>query len=237
MLLAVAAVLSQPDHRERDPPDEEESSTPPAEVPADDESSPPELPLPGESFDSLPLPGDVSDDLPLPGEVSESDSDGYTLPPKDAMDIPVFGRVRASDMGMPLLTLAVGLVDGFNPCAMWVLLFLLSVLVNLQSRWKILAVAGTFVVVSGLAYFTFMALWLNINSYITQVYETRLYQVLGVLAVLIAAVHIKDFFAFKQGVSLSIPEAAKPGIYARVRRIVTAENLFGAVIGAIPCLI
>jgi hypothetical protein len=134
---------------------------------------------------------------------------------------------------MPLLTIAVGLVDGFNPCAMWVLLFLLSVLVNLHSRWKILAVAGTFVVISGLAYFIFMACWLNINNYVSQFCETAMYKVLGGLAVLISIVHIKDFFAFKQGVSLSIPEAAKPGIYARVRRIVTAENLFGAVIGAI----
>src|SRR5690606_29783672 len=55
---------------------------------------------------------------------------------------------------------------------------------------------------------------------------------LGLTAIVVGAIHIKDFFAFKQGISLSIPDSAKPGIYARVRRIVTAENLLGAIIGA-----
>ncbi len=230
VILASAAFWLQPDHRERDPPADTEPAEPESDAPPDADTPPAELPLPGDSFDSLPLPGDVSDSLPLPGDVS--DSSGIDLPPEDAIELPLFGQLRASGVGMPLLTIAVGLVDGFNPCAMWVLLFLLSVLVNLQSRWKILAVAGTFVVISGVAYFIFMACWLNIHSYIREVHETALYYVLGVLAVLISIVHIKDFFAFKQGVSLSIPEAAKPGIYARVRRIVTAENLIGAVIGA-----
>jgi hypothetical protein len=148
------------------------------------------------------------------------------------MQLPVFGEVRASDLGMPLFTIAVGLVDGFNPCAMWVLLFLLSVLVNLQSRAKILAVAGSFVLVSGLAYFAFMAAWLNVVTlFASQL--AKIYVALGLLAIFIGAVHVKDFFAFKQGFSFSIPEAAKPGIYARVRRIVTAENLFGAIVGAV----
>ena len=55
---------------------------------------------------------------------------------------------------------------------------------------------------------------------------------LGLLAVTIGMVHVKDFVAYKQGVSLSIPEAAKPGIYDRIRRIVNAENLLAALAGA-----
>ncbi len=149
----------------------------------------------------------------------------------DTIEVPLFGRLSESRLGMPAFTFLVGLVDGFNPCAMWVLLFLLSVLVNLRSRAKILAVAGTFVVISGLAYFAFMAAWLNVFLLIEYVRGTQV--TLGVLAMAIGAIHVKDFFAFKWGISLSIPESAKPGIYARVRRIVTAENLIGAVSGAI----
>ena len=52
----------------------------------------------------------------------------------DHIDVPVFGRLSASRLGMPLFTLAIGLVDGFNPCAMWILLFMLSILVNLKDR-------------------------------------------------------------------------------------------------------
>ena len=138
--------------------------------------------------------------------------------------------MRLSSLGLPLFTIAVGLVDGFNPCAMWVLVFLLSVLVNLHNRWKILAVAGTFVFVSGAFYFAFMAAWISVFQFIGMLRGVQI--TLGVLAVLVGIVHIKDFFAFKKGFSLSIPESAKPGIYARVRRIVTAESLVGAILGA-----
>ena len=55
-----------------------------------------------------------------------------------------------------------GLLDGFNPCAMWVLLLLLSLLVRLHDRKRMALVAGTFVLVSGTVYYAFMAAWLNI---------------------------------------------------------------------------
>jgi len=56
--------------------------------------------------------------------------------------------------------------------------------------------------------------------------------VLALLAIFVGTVHIKDFFALHRGVSFSIPESAKPGIYRRVRAIVTAEHLWGALLGA-----
>jgi hypothetical protein len=152
--------------------------------------------------------------------------------PADGDRVPVLGSVRASRLGLPAFTVVIGLIDGFNPCAMWVLLFLLSILVNLQNRWKIMAVAGSFVFVSGAAYFLFMALTLNIVSLFDE--HTRAIQLtLGTLALIIGSVHVKDFFAFKKGISFSIPESAKSGIAARVRRIVMAENLLGAIIGAV----
>ena len=184
--------------------------------------------------------GDVASGpaLPLPDEPTAPALDDHSSQtgshngsvPEDTIDLPVLGRVQVRSVGLPLFTIAVGLVDGFNPCAMWVLLFLLSVLVNLHDRGKILAVAGTFVFISGAAYFAFMAAWLNVFQWLGMLTGIRV--TLALMAVGIGLVHTKDFFAFKQGISLSIPESAKPGIYERVRRIVTAENLAGAVIGA-----
>jgi hypothetical protein len=90
-----------------------------------------------------------------------------------------------------------------------------------------LAIAGTFVLVSGAAYYAFMAAWLSLFMFIDLVRPLQI--AIGVLALFIGIVNIKDFFAFKQGVSLSIPESAKPGIYERVRRIVTAKYLSVAI--------
>ena len=149
----------------------------------------------------------------------------------DAPALEMFnGRLDPQRLGMPLFTLAVGLIDGFNPCAMWVLLLLLSILVNLKDRWRILAIAGTFVCVSGAAYFAFMAAWLSVFEWIGYVRPVQV--CLGLLAIVIGVIHVKDFVAFKQGVSLSIPEAVKPGIYDRMRRIVNADNLPAAIAGA-----
>lgn len=179
---------------------------PPEEAPALDENVPPEAP-------------EITEPAPAREEVP------------DAIDVPLFGKLRASVLGMPLFTFTIGLLDGFNPCAMWVLLFLLSILVNLKDRWKLLLIAGTFVFVSGAAYFAFMAAWLNVFLLIGFARSAQI--ALGLLATFVGVVNVKDFVAFKRGFSLSIPESAKPGIYARVRQIVTAKYVIVALTGAV----
>lgn len=170
-------------------------------------------------------------ELPI-GEPSElPDESSPAATPQSVIDLPVFGRLQVDQIGLPLFTVAIGLVDGFNPCAMWVLLFLLSILVNLRDRSHIIIVAGTFVVISGVAYFAFMAAWLNVFLLVGLIRPVQI--ILGLIAVVVGAINIKDFFALKKGISLSIPESAKPSIYQRVRQIVTAEHLWGAVAGAI----
>jgi hypothetical protein len=87
-------------------------------------------------------------------------------------------------------------------------------------------IGGTFVVVSGLVYFAFMAAWLNIFLLIGLSRVTQV--MLGIVAVGVGAVNVKDFLAFGRGMSLSIPVAVRPGLYARVRRLIQAKNLTGA---------
>lgn len=165
-----------------------------------------------------------------PGFDTPGVSEDEEAPPPGTIDLPAVGRVSSQRLGLPLFTILVGLVDGFNPCAMWVLLFLLSLLVNIKSRPRMIAIAGSFVVVSGLAYYAFMAAWLNV--FVLVGFSRAVQTVLGAVALLIGGVNIKDFFAFQKGITLGIPERAKPGIYARVRAIVHAENLVPAIVGA-----
>lgn len=152
-------------------------------------------------------------------------------PPPTSLELPVFGRIDVGRLGMPLFTLAVGLVDGFNPCATWVLMFLLSMLVNLKSRKRMALIAGTFVVVSGLVYLAFMAAWLTFFMVLGVSQPLRIG--LGLLALAVGGVNVKDFFALGRGPSLSIPESAKPGFYKRVRGILHAENLAAAMTGIV----
>jgi len=148
----------------------------------------------------------------------------------EEVDLPLVGRVRARDLGLPLFTLLVGLLDGFNPCAMWVLLFLLSVLAGLRDRRRMALIGGVFVAISGAAYYAFMAAWLNVFLLIGLSRVVQL--VLGAVALVIGAVNIKDAFGLHRGPSLSIPESAKPGIYRRVRAILRAGRTIDALAGA-----
>ena len=149
----------------------------------------------------------------------------------NVVDIPLFGMVSVEKFGLPLFTMAIGLVDGFNPCAMWVLLMLLTILVNLRDRKRILIIAGTFVFISGAVYFVFMAAWLNIFLIIG--FSRVLQIIIGLTALLIGTVHIKDYFAFKKVFSLSIPEYAKPSLYSRIRDVIYAENIIATFIAII----
>ncbi len=93
-----------------------------------------------------------------------------------------------------------------------------------------LAIAGTFIAVEGLAYFLFMAAWLNLFLFIGLSRVSEL--VIAVIALMAGSINIKDFLAFGRGFSLSIPDSAKPGIYARMRAILHAESMTGAIVGA-----
>lgn len=137
-----------------------------------------------------------------------------------------FGSYSTADLSLPAFTIVLGLIDGFNPCAMWVLLFLLSILVNIRDRRRIILVAGTFVLVSGLVYFAFMVAWLNLFLLIG--FARWLQIAIGILAILIGAVHIKDFVAFGKGFSLSIRDSVKPTLYLRMRNVLHAQSLWTA---------
>ncbi len=189
-----------------------------------------ESPVPGVTSNMPPPPHESDLPPPIPGDLPVDDA-ADQLPDDDTIDLPLFGRVSVSGIGMPLFTIAVGLIDGFNPCAMWVLLFLLSLLVNLHSRRRMLIIAGIFVLISGIAYFTFMAAWLHV--YLLIGYLRSVQVILGMLGLLVGSIHIKDFFALHKGISLSIPESARPGLYDRMRRVVTAETMWAALVGVV----
>ena len=151
-------------------------------------------------------------------------------PRDDSVEMPFTGRqVSVDDIGLPLFTIVVGLLDGFNPCSMWVLILMISMLATLGDRRRMLAIAGTFVAIQGIAYFAFMAAWLNLFLLIGL---SRLSEIaIAVLALVAGTINLKDFVAFGRGITLSIPDEAKPSIYVRLRAILRAEDLWPALAG------
>jgi len=152
-------------------------------------------------------------------------------PPATTVSLPGLGVLDAAAVSLPVLTVLLGGLDAFNPCAFFVLLFLLSLLVHARSRARMLLIGGVFVACSGLVYFAFMAAWLNLFLVLEGVgWVTRL---AGAVAVVVAMLNIKDFFAVRRGPSLAIPEAARPGLFARMRGLVTADSLPALLAGTV----
>jgi glutaredoxin len=167
-------------------------------------------------------------------EQSLSCEPGTAVPAQTAQSfmLDFFGRnLSLDEAGLPLFTLAMGLLDGFNPCSLWVLILMISLLAPMNNRPRMAAIAGTFVAVEGIAYFIFMAAWLNLFLLIGLSRISEL--VIATIALVAGIINLKDFRFYGRGVSLSIPDAAKPDIYARMRRILQAQNLAGALIGTV----
>lgn len=153
---------------------------------------------------------------------------------KDAetsVSIPFLGELDSRNSPLPVLTLVIAGMDSFNPCAFFVLLTLLGLLVHAQSRKKMLLIGGIFVFFSGFIYFLFMAAWLNLFLVMGQV--AVITTIAGVVSLVIAGINIKDFFLFKQGVSLTIPDSAKLRLFDRMRKLLRSTSLVSIMIGAI----
>ncbi|NCA70088.1 MAG: hypothetical protein EOM91_08265 [Sphingobacteriia bacterium] len=147
------------------------------------------------------------------------------------VQLPLLGVVDLGELSLPLFTLVLAGLDAFNPCAFFVLFFLLSLMVHARSRARMLLVGGTFVLFSGLVYFFFMAAWLNLFLVVGG--AAVLTTLAGLVALLIGTLNIKDYFWFRQGPTLAIPQRAKPGLFARMRALLAAERLGAMLLGTL----
>ena len=169
------------------------------------------------------------DDAEHRGRELQALLDPSVAPPAAAAQRTRFGGLTVDRLGLPVFTLALGLLDGFNPCAMWVLLFLLSLLVRLRDRRRMALIAGTFVLTSGAVYYAFMAAWLNV--FLAVGFSQPVRVGLALLALVIGAVNLKDFVAPGRGPSLGIPAAARPGLVARMASLRDTQALPAMLLG------
>jgi hypothetical protein len=151
--------------------------------------------------------------------------------PGVVLTLPLFGRTDLSPMPLLGLTVILGALDSFNPCAFFVLFTLLGILVHARSRRRMLFIGGAFVFFSGMVYFVFMAAWLNLFLHIGDLHAVTV--AAGVVALCVAGINIKDFFLFKRGISLTIPESRKPGLFERMRALLHATSLPAMVLGTV----
>lgn len=135
--------------------------------------------------------------------------------------VPLLGELKVAEYSLPALAVIIGLVDGFNPCAMWVLVYLISLVVTLNDRRKIWLLVGTFVFASGALYFLFMTAWLNLFLLIG--YLRPLTTLIGVGALGAGILNIREYLQTRGELACTLTDAeSKQQTRGRIERIVTA---------------
>jgi len=121
-------------------------------------------------------------------------------------------------MPLPVFTFCIALVDGFNPCNMFVLTCLLALLVSTSdSRKRLFAVALSFVCMVYFFYFMFMAAWLNVFKYISFIAPLRI--AIALMALIAGFINCKELFFFKKGISLTIQDQHKGPLMKRIDKM------------------
>lgn len=149
------------------------------------------------------------------------------------VELPLMGIVTPETMSLPLLTLVLAGVDAFNPCAFFVLLFLLSIMVNAKSRSRMLLVGGIFVFFSGFIYFLFMTAWLNIFKLLGAGSDGgMIIFAAGILALIAGAINVKDYFFTKGEVTLSMSAQNRTNLIKRMAKLSNSSSLGALILGS-----
>lgn len=149
----------------------------------------------------------------------------------EPVSLPWVGEIDPRAVPLPVFTLAVGLLDGLNPCAMYVLVVLLGILLHVGSRRRMALYGFAFVAVSGIVYFLFMTAWLGLFA--LGGLSRTLTAGLGVALAGMGILNLKDAVWLRRGPTLSVPERAKPGLFRRMRKVTAAASLPAALAGVV----
>lgn len=156
-----------------------------------------------------------------------------TAPTKllEKIKIPFLGEVDAKTMSLPILTVVIGAIDGFNPCAMWVLIFLISLLLGMKDRKKMWILGLAFIVSSGAVYFLFLSAWLNLFLFIGFIFWVRI--AIALVALGSGGYHLWEYWKNRAGNCNVVDTGNKKKIIERLKKVVSAQNFFIALGGII----
>lgn len=177
--------------------------------------------------DSAPAdPADIPSD---PGSSWSPDS-STALAPSHQLKLPIIGLVDLDQQSLTLSTALIAFVDGFNPCSLWVLSMLMALVLHTGSRRKVLFIGLIFLTVTAVIYALFIVGLFSVLSLVSFMGWAQV--LVALVALFFALVNIKDYFWYKQGVSFTISDEQKPGIFQRMRRVLASSGSIWGLAGA-----
>lgn len=150
-----------------------------------------------------------------------------------SMSLPLIGEINLETFSLLLGAVLIGLIDGFNPCAMWILIFLISMLINLKDRKKMWLLGMTFILTSGIVYYVIMMSWLQL---VIQVAMIQSFQIgIGVLAIVFSFFNLKHFIKqLKNDTGCEVTTIdSKRKLMKRIKAILQKEQIPLAMLGIV----
>lgn len=144
--------------------------------------------------------------------------------------VPLLGKVNIKEVSLPLISIVIGFVDGFNPCAMWVLIFLISMLLGMKNRKKMWILGLTFIFFSALVYLFFMMAWLN---FATTIISTWFKYIIALVAFIGSFINIRSYLKDrKKDAGCQVTSSTKrKKIMTKIQKIVNEKSFILALIG------
>ncbi len=180
----------------------------------------------GEYISSIPLPSyEVKDTDP---DVDEYINDYISYKVK----LPLIGEVKLKNLTLPLVTVVIGLADGFNPCAMWVLLFLISMLIGMKDKKRMWILGSTFLLTSALIYLIFMMSWLNLANLLISVVWVRV--IIAIVSLVGGIINLRGYIKHRKVSGCDVVDDKKRNkIITRIKKFTTEKNFWLAILGVI----
>ncbi len=151
----------------------------------------------------------------------------------ETLKVPIIGELQVKNLSLPILTFVVALLDGFNPCAMWTLLFLISLLLGMKDRKRMWILGIAFIASSALVYFLFLSAWLNLFLFLGFVLWVRI--LIGLVALGAGGYNLRDYWINKRGGCNVMGDEKRQRIFEKIRSI-TQKRQFIMVLGGIVLL-
>ena len=153
------------------------------------------------------------------------------------MSLPIIGEIDAKKVSLPLISIFIGMIDGFNPCAMWVLLFLIGMLFNMKDKKKMWILGITFLTTSAILYLFIMMAWLKVALSFNTVLWLRI--LIALIALIAGGINIISYLKNikKDDGCKIVDEKKRKKIFSKIKKITLEKRLILSIIGIITLAI
>lgn len=154
------------------------------------------------------------------------------------MTLPFLGEIEAKNVSLPLIAVVIGLVDGFNPCAMWILIFLISMLIGSKNRKRMVGLGVLFLATSAVIYALFMVTWLKVMLTMTQIAAIKI--AIAIVALIGAGWNLYSFYKGMKNSDAGcevVNNTKRNKIIDKIKKFTSEKSFWLAAIGIITLAI